>query len=108
MPQNKTGVRKSKILLLPLKILYALVLAILTTVFISLAKNIKTQVIFILHPEEKLKLKREIETKEALRQIEERLSMLERLMWSMHKDPEYMHAKAGKADLEKLHKEVKR
>ena len=109
MSFNKIGNHKvKKILLAPLKVIYALIVALISTIIISLPQNIKKQTIFAFKPEEKLKLKRELETKEDINQIEKRVEVLERLAWAIHKDPSYMTHKAGEQDLEKLKKVVKK
>ena len=109
MSLNKIGNHKvKKILLAPLKVIYALIVALISTLVISLPKNIKKQTIFAFKPEEKLKLKRELETKEDIKQLENRLEVVERLEWAIHKDPSYISHKAGEQDLEKLKRVVKK
>ena len=64
MSQKNNGSRKIlKILLIPLKLIYSLLKAVLKTIFLDLFRNIKKETIYAFNKEEKMRIKQELETK---------------------------------------------
>ena len=54
-----------------------------------------------------MKLKQEIETKNLLNLVNERLKRIERLVYSIFHDPDYIKRDKGKHDIKELEKETK-
>ena len=95
------------ILLIPIKFFYALIKAILKTITIDLFRNIKKETIYTFNKEERMKIKQELETRNLLNLVNERLKRIERLVYSIFNDPDYVKRDKGKHDLKELEKEVK-
>lgn len=85
-------------------ITYYLIHSVLKATFYDLPKNIKTGIIYSIRPEEKMKIKRELETKKRIDLIEEAIATLKRLTYAIHHDPEYLKSKEGQSDLKELKK----
>lgn len=85
-----------------------LVLALFKTVFIDLFKNIGIFMLFAFKPEEKKKLKNKLEAEKMVKLLEDRLKSVERLLYAIYNDPEYVKRKEGKYDLKELGKAVKK
>ncbi len=108
MSQRKTGYQKIiQAIIVPIKFLFALIKAILRTLFLDLFINMKKEVVYMFNEAEKKKIKEEIETKKLVDLINERLKRIERLVYSMFHDPEFIKRDKGKADLKDLGKEIK-
>ena len=98
MSQKNNGSRKIlKILLIPLKLIYSLLKAVLKTIFLDLFRNIKKETIYAFNKEEKMRIKQELETKKFIDIVNERLKRIERLVYSIFHDPDYI-----KRDKEKV------
>ncbi|MEK6937117.1 MAG: hypothetical protein AABW58_03535 [Nanoarchaeota archaeon] len=54
-----------------------------------------------------MKIKQELETKHLLNLVNERLKRVERLVYSIFNDPDYIKRDKGKHDLKELEKETK-
>ncbi len=83
---------------------YYLIHSVLKATFYDLPQNIKTGITYTFKPEEKMKIKRELETKKRLELIEENINILKRLTYAIHNDPEYLKSKEGQSDLKELKK----
>lgn len=84
-----------------------LIIFILKTITLDLAKNIKKAYIYGFRPGERDKIKRKLETKKIVKLLQERLERTERLIYSIFKDPKYSNSNRGKNDLKELKKEIK-
>lgn len=108
MSQKKNGYQKIiRVIKVPIKFFYALIKAILKTLFVDLFKNIKNEVTYTFNELEKNKIKYKIETEKMIDLINERLKRIERLVYSIFNDPEYIKRDKGKADIKELVKEIK-
>ncbi len=108
MQQRKNGYQKIlQTLLVPIKFLYAFIKAVLKTVFLDLFRNIKKETIYTFNKEERMKIKQELETKNLVNLVNERLKRVERLIYSIFHDPDYIKRDKGKHDLKELEKEAK-
>ena len=108
MRQKKNGYQKIiKVILVPIKFIYALLKGILKTIFLDLIRNIKKEVIYCFNEVERMKIKEELETKKLVNLINERLKRIERLVYSMFHDSEYIKRDKGKDDLKELEKSIK-
>ena len=109
MQQKKNGYHKLiKVIVVPSKFIYALIKGILKTIFLDLFRNIKKEIIYTFNEVERKKIKTELETEKLVDLINERLKRIERLIYSMFNDPEYIKRDKGKTDLKELTKEVDR
>ena len=109
MQQQKLGYQKilMKLIVVPSKFFFALVKAILKTLFLDLFINIRKEVLYSFNPMEKNKIKSEIDTRKLVDLVNERLKRVERLIYSIFHDPEYIKRDKGKSDLKELGKELK-
>ena len=109
MQQKRPGYQKTliKLVTIPSRFLYAILKAILKTLFLDLFINMKKEVIYIFNPMERDKIKSEIETKRLLDLVNDRLKRIERLVYSIFSDPEYIKRDHGKSDLKELGKDLK-
>ncbi len=108
MQSRKNGYQKAaQIALIPVRFLYAFLKAVLKTIFLDLFRNIKKETIYTFNKEEKMKIKQELETKHLLNLVNERLKRVERLVYSIFNDPDYIKRDKGKHDLKELEKETK-
>lgn len=89
------------------KVFWVIGYSILKAVFVDIFKNIKQGLTYSFNPEEKDKIKGELEMKKKIEFIDTRLKRVERLIYSVFKDPEYAKRDKGKMDVEELKKEVK-
>jgi len=69
-------------------------------------KNIKKAYLYSFNEEERDKIKREIETEKKIKLLKGKLQRVERLIYSIFKDPKYSESDKGKIDLTELKKEV--
>jgi len=76
------------------------------TITIDLMKNIKKAYLYSFNEEERDKIKREIETEKKIKLLKGKLQRVERLIYSIFKDPKYSESDKGKIDLTELKKEV--
>lgn len=67
----------------------------------------KTAKTYAFNPEEKLKIKRELESQKRIDVINEKLLRVERLLYGIYEDPEYAKSERGKSDLKELQKEIR-
>ena len=95
------------ILLSPIKVIYALFISLLKSIFIDLPKNIKLALIFSFYPEKRKEISRKIEMEKHVKNLEERLSLIERLVYSVFEDNSYIKSKKGKMDISDLRKKIK-
>ena len=108
MSQKNNGYQKIiRLIVVPVKFLYSLIKGILKTLFLDLFRNIKKEVIYTFDEVERMKIKEELETKKVISSINERLKRIERLVYSIFHDPEYVKRDKGKDDLKELTKDVK-
>ena len=105
--KNNGSQRIVGILLIPVKFLYALTKAILKTITLDFFRNIKKETIYTFNKEERMKIKQELETRNLLNLVNERLKRVERLVYSIFNDPDYAKRDKGKHDLKELEKEIK-
>ena len=82
-------------------------MAIIKTIFVDLFINIKLAFVYVLKPEERYKIKRELEANKMMKLLDERLKRIERLVYAINKDPSYINSNRGKNDLKELKKEIK-
>ena len=109
MQHKKTGYQRIiPIIAVPIKFIYALVKAILKTVFLDLFINIRKCVTYEFNEMERKRIKTELETNKFIDVINERLKRIERLVYSMFNDSEYIKRDKGKDDLKELGKEISR
>lgn len=108
MQSRKNGYQKAaQIALIPVRFLYALIKAVFKTIFLDLFRNIKKETIYTFNEVERMKIKEELETKKLLNLVNDRLKRIERLLYSVFHDPEYIKRDKGKEDLKELGKEIK-
>lgn len=109
MQQKKNGYQKAiiKVILIPVKILYALIKSLLKTIFLDLPINIKKETSYAFNETERKKIKMEIENRKLLNLVNERLKRIERLVYSVFNDSAYIKRNEGKQDLKELEKEIK-
>ena len=108
MLQRKNGYQRIiKAIEVPIKFLYAFFKALLKTLFLDLFRNIKKETIYTFNEVERMKIKEELETRKLLNLVNERLRRVERLLYSIFHDTEYIKRDKGKYDLKDLGKEVK-
>lgn len=67
----------------------------------------KTAKTYAFNPEEKAKIKRELEAQKRIDVMNEKLLRVERLLYSVYEDPEYAKSERGKSDLKELQKEIR-
>ncbi len=67
----------------------------------------KTAKTYAFNPEEKLKIKRELESQKRIDVMNEKLLRVERLLYGIYEDPEYAKSERGKSDLKELQKEIR-
>ena len=108
MQQKNNGYQKIiQVIIVPIKFVYAVVKALLKTLFLDLFKNIKKEVIYTFNEMERKKIKEELETRKLISLVNERLKRMERLVYSIFNDPEYVKRDKGKYDIKELDKEIK-
>ena len=100
-------IKKPRIPLNILKLIWATIYSILFTATVSLYKNLKTNYKTTLNPELKEQIKRELETEKMVKLLNERLKSVERLVYGILEDPEYIKSDKGKYDIKQLKKEAK-
>ena len=109
MLQRKNGYQIIiRAIVVPIKFLFAVLTGILKTIFLDLFRNIKKEVVYMFNEVERKKIKAELETEKLVDLINERLKRIERLVYSMFSDPEYIKRDKGKFDLKELTKEIDR
>jgi len=89
------------------KLIYYVVYFVLKTVTVDLFYNLRYAIVFSFNPEEKDKIKRKMESEKMVEMIKDRLRVLERLVYAMNDDPDYLKSDKGKFDLKELKKSVK-
>ena len=99
--------KKSRVPLISLKLIGMTIYSILFTLTVSLYKNLKTNYKTTLNPELKEQIKRELETEKMVKLLNEKIKTVERLVYGILEDPEYMKSDKGKYDIKQLKKEVK-
>ncbi len=92
---------------IPFKIVNILIVGLMKTLFIDLFLNLKQAWIFSFNPEEREKMNRKIEAEKKVKILDDRLKVVERLLYSVFEDPSYTKFDKGKYDLKELKKEVK-
>ena len=108
MLQKKNGYQKIvQLIIVPIKFFYAFFKAIFRTLFLDLFINIKKEVVYIFNEVERKKIKEELETKKLVNLINDRVKRVERLVYSIFNDPEFIKRDKGKDDLKELSKEIK-
>jgi len=98
---------KSKTLLIPFKVIYFIFIAIVHTIFIDLPKNIKLAFTYTFNPEKRKELSRKVEQEKMIKLLKEKTERLERLIYAIMQDSEYLKSDKGKIDQKELKKEVK-
>lgn len=76
------------------------------TLTVSLYKNMKKAKVYAFNPEEKKKIKRDVESEKLVTLMNERLHRVERLVYGIYEDPEYAKSDRGKSDLKELRQET--
>ena len=99
--------RGSRVGLQILEFIGFLIIFILKTVTIDLFRNIKKAWLYSFYPEERKKMKRELEAKKKLELMNERLKIIERLIYAIVEDSSYLKSDKGKYDIKQLKKDVK-
>ncbi len=109
MQQKKNGYQKTliQVIIVPIKFLYSLTKGIIKTLFVDLFVNIKKETIYTFNKVERDRIKTEIETRKLIDLVNERLKNVERLVYSIFNDPDYIKRDKGKTDLKELGKEIK-
>jgi len=98
---------KAKTLLIPFKLIYLIIISIIHTIFIDLPKNIKLSAIYSFNPEKKSQISRKVKADKMINLLKEKIERLERLIYSIINDSDYLKSDKGKIDLKDLKKEVK-
>lgn len=99
--------KKESYILIPFKLIYVIIFAVMKSVFIDIFLNIKHFWVYAFNPEEHDKMKRKLEAEKMVKLLEERLKTVERLLYSIFEDPPYTKSDKGKYDVKQLKKEVK-
>ena len=94
-------------IIIPFKIIYSLLIAIFKSLTIDLVKNIKLAFVYSFNMEKRNQINREIQMKKLTESFDERLSAIERLLYAIMEDSEYLKTKKGKLDINDLKKKVK-
>lgn len=87
--------------------IYYFIIMIFYTLSVSLYKNMKKAKTYAFNPEEKNKIKRELESQKRLDILNDRVKRVERLLYAVYEDPNYAQSERGKSDLKELHKDTK-
>lgn len=87
--------------------IYYFIKAIFKTAFVDLFINIKKAFVYSFNKEERFKIKRNLEDSKMIKLINERLKRVERLLYSIFEDSEYIKSDRGKSDLKELKEERK-
>ena len=98
--------RRNNLWLVPFKLVYIVVFAVMKTVFVDIFINLKHAWIYSFNPEERSKMKRKLEAEKMAKLLDERLKTVERLLYSVFEDPSYPKSDKGKYDLKQLKKEA--
>ena len=94
-------------IIIPFKAIYSILIAIFKSLTLDLVKNIKLAFIYSFNREKRKQINREIQMKKLAESFDERLETLERLVYSILEDSEYLKTKKGKFDINDLRKKVK-
>jgi len=89
------------------RLVYYFFFYIFKTIFIDLFANLRFAFIFAFNPHEKEKIKRELESDKMIRLMNEKIKVLERIVYAMNEDAEYLKSDRGKFDLKSLKGNVK-
>ena len=92
---------------IPVKLVNVVITAVLKTVFVDIFVNFKHAWIYTFKPEERDKMKRKLEAEKMVKILDDRLKIVERLVYSIFKDPSYTRSNKGKYDLKQLKGEAK-
>ena|SRR3989338_11485570 len=106
MAKEKESFGKKDFLLVPLKVVNIFIASILKAVFVDFIYNIKAGATYAFKPEERKKLRRDVERQRMMEVLEERIQVLERLTWAIHNDAEYLKSHHGKTDMNDLKSNV--
>ena len=87
---------------------YFVVFFIFKTISYDLFINLKQAVIFSVNPSERERVKREMEFKKKLDLVDSRLSSVERVLFAMNEDVDYLKSNRGIYDMKMLKKLAKR
>lgn len=98
---------KTKTLLIPFKVIYLVIIAVVHTIFIDLPKNIKMAAVYSFNPEKRKEINRKVEQEKLVKLLKEKIERLERLLYSIINDSEYLKSDRGKIDQKELKKEIK-
>jgi len=98
--------RKNNFILKIIRFMGWIVVFFFRTITIDLMKNIKKAYLYSFNEEERDKIKREIETEKSIKLLKEKLQRIERLVYSIFKDPKYSESDKGNVDLTELKKEI--
>jgi hypothetical protein len=96
-----------KLFIIPTRLIYLIFIAIIKSITIDLVKNIKLAYIFSFKPKERDKINREVNMKKLAQSFDGRLETVERLLYSLIEDAEYLKTKKGKLDIDDLKDKVK-
>jgi len=102
---KKKALKRTKV---AVNLVAGILAAVLKAVSIDLFKNIAMYSRFAFNPEEKEKMKRKLGAEKKAEVLDERLKVVERLTYSIFKNPKYSEKDEGKYDLKELKKAVKR
>jgi len=80
---------------------------IFKTIFIDLFTNLRFAFIFSFNPGDKEKIKRGLESDKMVKLMNERIKVLERVVYAINEDVDYLKSDRGKFDLKSLRGEVK-
>ncbi|RME55524.1 hypothetical protein D6777_00345 [Candidatus Woesearchaeota archaeon] len=82
--------------------------AFIHTLVFDLPRNIKTYIIMAINKEERDKIRRKLSLEKNQELMEERLEVVERLVYAVYNDPTYAKRKEGEYDLKELKKRVEK
>lgn len=98
---------KLKIPFIILKLIFMTIYAVFFTITISLFNNLKLNYKKTLNPKFKDQINRELEANKMVKLLNDRLKTIERLIYGIIEDPEYLKSDKGKYDIKQIKKETK-
>ena len=100
--------KKSNIILNILKFFKIVIWSIIKTIFISFPQNIKFQWKYSYDPDFKDQVDRKMKSEKIIKDMKERIQLLERIVYSINEDIDYLKSDKGIYDMKELKKRTKR
>ena|SRR3989344_4665463 len=91
-----------------LKLFKIIVWSIIKTIFVSFPQTIKFQWKYNYDPDFKDQIDRKMEAEKIIKDLKERIQLLERIVYSINEDIDYLKSDKGIYDMKELKKRAKR